>query len=96
MQAGDCVAELRPPGPDKGDAVLAFMGEAPFAGALPLFVGDDLTDADGFRAARDAGGFGVLVGPGRATLATHALPNVPAVLDWLEYEITAPAARAGV
>ena len=95
MQEGDCVAELRPPGPDKGDAVAAFMLEAPFAGALPLFVGDDLTDEDGFRAARKAGGFGVLVGPGRPTLATHALPSVPAVLDWLEEEIGKPAAGTG-
>lgn len=82
-QDGDCVIELRTPGPNKGDAVAAFMAEPPFAGAVPIFVGDDLTDEDAFRAAVDAGGFGVLVGPGRETAATHSLVDVDAVLAWL-------------
>jgi trehalose 6-phosphate phosphatase len=82
-QDGDCVVELRTPGPNKGDALAAFMAEAPFAGATPVFVGDDLTDEDAFRAAVAAGGFGVLVGPQRETWATHRLDGVAQVLDWL-------------
>ena len=57
------VVELRTPGPDKGEAVAAFMNEPPFAGFMPVFLGDDLTDEDGFRAVRCLGGYGVIVGP---------------------------------
>ncbi|MBQ1543913.1 trehalose-phosphatase [Caulobacter sp. CCUG 60055] len=84
LQAGDMVVELRTPGADKGDALRVFMAERPFAGHAPVFVGDDLTDEDAFAAARDLGGFGVLVGPGRPTAARFRLPDVEAVLAWLE------------
>lgn len=84
LQLGQMVAELRTPGPDKGDSVRAFMNEAPFAAAMPVFVGDDLTDEDGFAAAHALGGFGVLVGPPRETAARYGLPDVEAVLAWLE------------
>ncbi|HZC15453.1 MAG TPA: trehalose-phosphatase [Caulobacteraceae bacterium] len=82
-QWGQMVAELRTPGPDKGDALAAFMAEPPFSGSRPIFVGDDLTDEHGFAAAAAAGGFGVLVGPGRPTAAQMRLENVAAVYDWL-------------
>jgi trehalose 6-phosphate phosphatase len=59
---GDCVVELRSPGPDKGWALKAFMREAPFRGKTPVFIGDDLTDESGFEAARALGGAGLLVG----------------------------------
>lgn len=84
LQPGHMVVELRTPGPDKGDSLRDFMDVAPFAGATPIFVGDDLTDEPAFRAARDCGGFGVLVGPPRNSAATHRLEDVSAVLDWLE------------
>jgi trehalose 6-phosphate phosphatase len=83
LQLGHMVAELRTPGPDKGDSVRAFMAETPFRGATPVFVGDDLTDEDGFEAAAALGGYGVLVGDARPTAARHALPDVDAVLAWL-------------
>lgn len=53
--------ELRPAGTDKGSAVHALMGHAPFAGRIPVFVGDDVTDEDGMRAARALGGIGLRV-----------------------------------
>lgn len=84
LQPGDCVLELRTPGPRKGEALAAFMAEPPFRGFRPVFVGDDLTDEDGFRAARDLGGFGVLVGPERSSAAEHRLDDVAATLAWLE------------
>ena len=84
LQAGNLVVELKTPGTDKGTALRAFMGELPFAGAVPVMLGDDLTDEDGFRAAADLGGFGVLVGPPRRTAATFSLPDVEAVLAWLD------------
>ncbi len=84
LQAGNLVVELKTPGTDKGTALKAFMGESPFAGAVPVMLGDDLTDEDGFLAAAEPGGFGVLVGPARLTAATFSLPDVEAVLAWLE------------
>jgi trehalose 6-phosphate phosphatase len=84
LQPGHLVLELKTPGADKGTAVTNFMGERPFRGALPIMLGDDLTDEAGFRAATALGGFGVLVGPARKTEARHGLADVEAVLDWLE------------
>jgi trehalose 6-phosphate phosphatase len=53
--------EVRPQGADKGAAVAALMQQAPFAGRLPIFIGDDLTDEDGMREARNRGGAGYRV-----------------------------------
>ncbi|AQR63022.1 trehalose-phosphatase [Brevundimonas sp. LM2] len=83
-QPGKLVVELKTPGADKGTAVAAFMAEPPFLGAMPIMVGDDLTDEAGFRAAEALGGFGILVGDPRETAARHGLPDVADVLTWLE------------
>lgn len=53
--------EVRPAGADKGGAVWKLMAHAPFAGRLPIFIGDDVTDEDGMRAARQMGGAGFRV-----------------------------------
>ncbi|HEY3888011.1 MAG TPA: trehalose-phosphatase [Caulobacteraceae bacterium] len=87
-QWGQMVAELRTPGPDKGDALMAFMAEPPFAGSRPVFVGDDLTDEHGFAAAEAAGGFGVLVGRARPSAARMRLESVEAVFDWLSAAVS--------
>jgi trehalose 6-phosphate phosphatase len=84
LQPGNMVIELKTPGASKGTALKAFMEEAPFVGATPVMLGDDLTDEDGFRAAAELGGFGVLVGPPRETAARYGLTSVTAVLAWLE------------
>ena len=83
LQAGNLVVELKTPGTSKGTALTAFLEEPPFAGAVPVMVGDDLTDEDGFVAAEALWGFGVLVGPPRETAARYGLPDVAAVLAWL-------------
>ncbi len=87
LQPGDQVIELKTPGADKGVAIGAFMAEAPFNGGRPVFVGDDLTDEDAFAAATRLGGFGVLAGPPRRTLARYRLEGVDDVLDWLELSL---------
>lgn len=83
LQKGDMVAELRTPGADKGQALNAFMAEAPFRGACPIFIGDDLTDEAGFQAAAERGGIGVLVGPPRETRAQARLDGPGDVLAWI-------------
>lgn len=84
VQHGHMMAELRPPGSDKGDALAAFMGLDQFAGGRPLFIGDDLTDEHAFAAAAESGGAGILVGPERETAARYRLESVAAVAEWLE------------
>jgi len=68
--------EIRPRGADKGMAVAALMARAPFAGRLPVFIGDDVTDEDGMAAARAMGGAGLKVG--------DAFRDPAAVRAWLE------------
>jgi trehalose 6-phosphate phosphatase len=80
---GDMVVELRVAGADKGAALSAFMAEPPFQGFTPWFIGDDLTDEDGFSAALALGGHGVIVGARRPTLASFALSGPEAVNAWL-------------
>jgi trehalose 6-phosphate phosphatase len=53
--------EVRPAGVDKGFAVREIMARAPFAGRLPIYVGDDVTDEDGIAAAEALGGLGLRV-----------------------------------
>jgi trehalose 6-phosphate phosphatase len=84
IQQGKMVVELRPPGADKGDALRALMTEPEFAGARPVFVGDDQTDEDAFRAAAELGGGGVLVGAPRETAARWRLGGVSDVSAWLQ------------
>ncbi len=50
--------ELRPRGASKATAVHALMANAPFAGRVPIFIGDDVTDEEGMEAARGFGGQG--------------------------------------
>lgn len=79
---GNCVIELLPQMASKGSAVHAFMREPPFHGRRPVFVGDDITDAEGIAIARAHGGYGIAVGSRIA--GDYHLPGVHAVRQWLE------------
>lgn len=60
--AGADVVEVKPSRQNKGTAIQAFMKEAPFAGRMPVFLGDDITDYEGFAAVRSHGGLDISVG----------------------------------
>jgi trehalose 6-phosphate phosphatase len=67
---------------DKGTAVAAYLAEPPFHGRVPVFIGDDATDEDGFTAVNRAGGLSVKVGDG-TTVAHRRLADPSDVFVWL-------------
>jgi trehalose 6-phosphate phosphatase len=83
LQPGDHVVEFVPEGSDKGRAVEQLMAQPAFAGRVPVFVGDDLTDEFGFAAANRLGGWSVLVGERAGSAARHRLVDPRAVHAWL-------------
>lgn len=83
LGSGSMVYEIRPRGLDKGGAIAEFMHEPPFAGRRPVFVGDDVTDEDGFVVVNRLGGHAIKVGPG-PTAAHWRLTDAMQVLDWLD------------
>jgi trehalose 6-phosphate phosphatase len=88
---GKKVFELRPDMEwDKGRALLWLLGELELdrADVLPIYLGDDLTDEDGFAALAEHGdGLGLLVrgeADDRSTLADYAIPDVEGAGEVLE------------
>jgi len=59
---GDHVLEIKPVEHDKSTAIEAFMQEEPFSGRMPVFIGDDTTDLDGFAAMKRFNGLAIAVG----------------------------------
>jgi trehalose 6-phosphate phosphatase len=80
--AGKMVIELMPRSAGKGRAIVGFLGDEPFHGRSPVFVGDDTTDEDGFAMVNRLGGVSVHVGDG-ATTAHYSLATVGDVWTWL-------------
>lgn len=83
-QGGKFVVELVKGDSDKGSAVRTLMAVEPFKGALPVFLGDDLTDEAGFAACIEAGGHGILVSDREGSKAGYRLPDVASVHQWLD------------
>jgi trehalose 6-phosphate phosphatase len=81
---GKMVFELAPRGHNKGKAIAAMMNRKPFVGRRPVFVGDDVTDEDGFHAVNAMRGISVRVGEDRDSAAAYALGSVADVRHWLE------------
>ncbi|HEY9183494.1 MAG TPA: trehalose-phosphatase, partial [Gammaproteobacteria bacterium] len=81
---GKKVLEIKAATVGKGRAIAEFMAEPPFAGRCPVFVGDDLTDEDGFEIVNTLGGHSIAVGVGRDTRARWRLADEAHVLRWVE------------
>lgn len=73
--SGKMVFEARRKGTDKGRAIAQWMNHPPFAGRVPVFIGDDVTDEDGFRAVQAMNGIGIKLGTGE-TQARFRLPDI--------------------
>ena len=64
VQHGKAVAEILPSAAGKGKVIERFLHEAPYRGRRPIFIGDDLTDENGFKAVNAHGGLSVRIGGG--------------------------------
>ena len=82
IQEGNMVLEIKPRGFTKATAIKAFLKEPPFSGRKPVFVGDDLTDQDGFRLVEDEGGISIAVG--ERVHGQYRAANASAVRLWLQ------------
>ncbi|MFC4274797.1 trehalose-phosphatase [Achromobacter aloeverae] len=83
LQPGKMVLEIKPRQASKAGAISRLMDMSPFAGRLPLFAGDDLTDEAGFDIARRMGGVSIKVGDGD-TRAQWRMPTPAALAAWLD------------
>ncbi len=81
---GKMVLEIAPRQHDKGEAIVRLMSDPVFAGRQPVFLGDDVTDEDGFVAVNGLDGISVRVGDASDSAALHSLPDTRSVRDWLE------------
>ncbi len=81
LQGGSMMLEIKPRGFNKGGAVKAFLQEPPFNGRTPVYVGDDLTDLDGFKAVGERGGLEIAVGD--RIHGQYRLADPAAVRGWL-------------
>jgi trehalose 6-phosphate phosphatase len=68
---------------NKGKVIERFMSVRPFAGRVPVYIGDDWTDEDGFTAALAMNGRAIRVGAPRPTLASEAISEPAALRAWL-------------
>ncbi len=84
VQSGKAVYELKPAGRDKSAVVAEFLAEPPFAGRIPVVLGDDVTDEDAFAEANRRGGWSIRVGTVGESRAQHCLASVDEALAWLE------------
>jgi trehalose 6-phosphate phosphatase len=83
---GKAVVELKSAQVGKDLAIEAFMAEAPFAGRLPVFAGDDVTDEPAFVTVQRMGGDGIKVGLGE-TAAAHRIDHPAALRQWLQQSL---------
>lgn len=81
--AGHAGLEFVPVEALKSAAIDRFMGVPPFAGRLPVFIGDDVSDEAGFEYVNAKSGISIRVRPQAATEARFALPDVAGVHEWL-------------
>jgi len=97
LREGKMVHEILPRVPwGKGHAVVWIRDQLGKSGALPIVVGDDMTDENAFTAFDDA--ITICVDPRRPTAASYRLESpddVRAFLEWVKKVVTTPSVPGG-
>ena len=81
---GKEVLEVKPLIHNKGTAISYYMKTKPFIKRKPIFIGDDVSDEDGFGTVNKKGGWSVRVGNYKRSKANFFLPNVKSVHEIME------------
>jgi trehalose 6-phosphate phosphatase len=79
---GKRVLDIKPAAVSKGTAVRKLMSLAPFAGRVPVFAGDDITDEEVFAVLPEFDGVGLSVGR-QMDGATFAFDTPAGIRSWL-------------
>lgn len=82
LQLGKAIAEILPAQAGKGEIIAFLMRHSPFKGRVPIFIGDDVTDEEGFEAIETLGGLSIKVGEG-PTRARLRISGPTALRSWL-------------
>jgi trehalose 6-phosphate phosphatase len=82
LRPGKMVIEALAHESNKGTAIESFLAEPPFIGRVPVFVGDDVTDEDGFALVNSRKGISIKVGTGD-TQAQYRARDTQELLSWL-------------
>jgi trehalose 6-phosphate phosphatase len=80
---GNMVWEIRDRRYSKATAVRTLMRRKPFRGRTPVFVGDDVSDEDGFTAVEGLGGVALPVGTVHSARRRTAFAEPRDVREWL-------------
>ncbi|MGB1547468.1 MAG: trehalose-phosphatase [Alphaproteobacteria bacterium] len=80
---GKMVLEVKPTHVHKGWAIERLLAEVPFTGRLPVYIGDDVTDEDGFITVNRLGGHSIRIGADGDSAATWRIDSVHALLGWV-------------
>ncbi len=75
---GKSIFEIKRPSVNKGDGVRELMQNPPFAGRMPVFIGDDITDESVFAVLTDLGGKGL---KGMGFSVTRQFPGVTGIFE---------------
>lgn len=89
LLGGHKFIEISPHQASKGKAVEYLLDRYLWAGALPVFIGDDDKDEEAFQVVRSIGGITIVVTPTpRSTSAQYCLENTREVRRWLAWILT--------
>jgi trehalose-phosphatase len=85
LMGGEKFLEISPVGADKGEAVDYILGQDPFPGSLPVYIGDDDKDERAFEAIKRHQGVAIVVASEpRPSVAECRIRTISSVRSWLE------------